>query len=74
MWGIWAILIFFLDLIVIVEVLQSCRETLNKVFWVVIILCLPIAGMIIYFCFADRHKHYYVIIEELPEYTVATAI
>jgi hypothetical protein len=70
MWGLWALLIFLLDIIVLVEVLQSSREVLRKVLWIVVILFLPIIGIIIYFFFGDRHKHQYVIIGDLPHYTV----
>ena len=77
MWGLWALIIFFLDLIVCVEVLQSCRDVCGKVLWMCVIFFLPVLGMIVYFCCADRHKHFhhsYVIINEMPSIAVATKV
>lgn len=59
MLGILAIIVFILDLIVAFEVLNSCRSVCNKVLWILIILFLPILGMLLYFCCADRHKHFH---------------
>lgn len=66
MWAIWGLILFLLDLVVIVEVLQSCRNVCGKVLWICAILMLPVLGTLVYFCCGDRavHRHSYIIIAD----------
>ena len=48
-YSIAGIIIFILDIIAIVEVLQSNKDVAMKLLWILIILLLPLVGMILYF-------------------------
>jgi putative effector of murein hydrolase LrgA (UPF0299 family) len=47
--GIVGLIILVLDIIAIVSVLQSSKEAVGKLLWILAILFLPIIGMILYF-------------------------
>lgn len=47
--GLLGLIILILDVYAIVEVTQSAATTGLKVFWIVIILLLPILGLILWF-------------------------
>ncbi|MBN2065951.1 MAG: PLDc_N domain-containing protein, partial [Candidatus Thermoplasmatota archaeon] len=44
-----------LDILAIIEVLKSSKDTGNKILWIIIILLLPVVGLILYF-FIGRKK------------------
>lgn len=41
--------ILFLDIFAIISVLMGNSEPIRKLFWIVLILLLPIVGMVLYF-------------------------
>ncbi|KAG0214542.1 hypothetical protein B0O80DRAFT_503616 [Mortierella sp. GBAus27b] len=52
-----SLIILILDLIAIVQVLNSDRSVLSKLLWCLLIFLFPIFGILIYFLFADRERH-----------------
>ncbi|KIW13036.1 hypothetical protein PV08_08223 [Exophiala spinifera] len=55
--GIAGLIILILDIIVIVEVLQSNRPVPHKLLWILIVVLFPLVGMLIYFFFSNREAH-----------------
>ena len=47
--GILGLIILILDIIAILDVLNSSMDTGKKALWVVLILVLPVIGMALYF-------------------------
>lgn len=47
--GLIGLIILILDIIAIVEVLQSSRGVAEKLLWILLILLLPLVGVLIYF-------------------------
>ena len=43
------LVILVLDIVAIVECVQSRMDTTKKVLWIVLIIVLPVVGMILYF-------------------------
>ena len=54
MYGIIGLLIFILDIVAIVDCLQSPMDGNKKLLWVLLILVLPFLGMVLYFLLAKR--------------------
>ncbi len=54
MYSLIGIIIFVLDIIAIVDCIQSSMEPVKKVLWVFLILALPVLGMVLYFLLAKR--------------------
>ncbi len=52
--GVFGLLVLILDVWAIVKVVGSKAGTGSKVFWVVLILLLPIAGVIAWFLFGPK--------------------
>ncbi len=52
--GIVGLLILIADIWAIINVIQSPADTLKKVFWIVVILILPVIGLILWFLFGPR--------------------
>lgn len=52
--GVFGLLILIADIWAIVRVVQSGASTGAKVFWIVLILLLPVLGLIIWFIFGPR--------------------
>ena len=52
--GILGLLILILDIWAIVKTVQSGASTGQKVFWIVLILLLPVLGLILWFLFGPR--------------------
>jgi len=50
-YSIISALILALDLVAIVSLLMGRGSAMHKVFWIVLILVLPLLGMILYFLF-----------------------
>ncbi|KAJ9636651.1 hypothetical protein H2204_005251 [Knufia peltigerae] len=55
--GIAGLIILILDIIVIIEVLQSNRPVSHKLLWILIVVLFPLIGMLIYFLFSNRAAH-----------------
>lgn len=47
--GLIGLIILILDIIAIVEILQSGRDIGEKLLWILLILLLPLVGVLIYF-------------------------
>lgn len=47
--GLIGLIVLILDIIAIVEILQSGRAVGEKVLWILLILLLPLVGVLIYF-------------------------
>ena len=43
------LIVLVLDIVAIVDLLKSAKDTGKKVLWVILILILPLIGMVIYF-------------------------
>ena len=54
MYGILGIVIFALDIIAIVDCIQSSMDSMKKVLWILLILVLPLVGMLLYFLIAKK--------------------
>jgi len=58
--GVLGLIVLILDIIAVVEVLQSSRAALEKLLWILVIIFFPLLGLIIY-CVVTRciiHRHY----------------
>ncbi|KAG0233473.1 hypothetical protein BGW42_007430 [Actinomortierella wolfii] len=49
-----SLVILILDMICIVEILQSSRSVVSKLLWCLVIFLMPIVGIVLYFLLADR--------------------
>jgi hypothetical protein len=49
MFRLISLVILVLDIIALVSLLQSGADTATKILWVILIICLPVFGMILYF-------------------------
>ncbi len=47
--GLIGLIIFILDIIAIVEVLKSSRDTLSKLLWILLVLFFPLGGLVLYY-------------------------
>ena len=54
MYTLAGILIFILDIIAIVDCIQSSMEGTKKLLWILLILALPFLGMVLYFLLGKR--------------------
>lgn len=54
MGGIVGIIILVLDIVAIVDVIQSAMETGKKALWIILILLLPIIGLVLYFLIGKK--------------------
>lgn len=52
--GFFGFLVLVLDIWAIVSTIQSTASTLGKVFWIVLILILPILGFLLWLIFGPR--------------------
>lgn len=48
-YGIVGLIVFILDIIAIVDVLNGSKPVVNKLLWILLILLLPMLGMVLYF-------------------------
>ncbi|HEV2614558.1 MAG TPA: PLD nuclease N-terminal domain-containing protein [Gammaproteobacteria bacterium] len=55
-YSLWGLIILLLDLWAIISVINSTHVVANKVFWVLLILILPIAGFIIWFLLGPKSQ------------------
>ena len=53
-YGLVGTIIFVLDIIAIVDCLQSSMDTAKKLLWILLILVLPFLGMLLYFLLAKK--------------------
>ncbi|HOX82965.1 MAG TPA: PLD nuclease N-terminal domain-containing protein [Chryseolinea sp.] len=49
MWRIISFLILIVDIIIVIEILQSKKDTEKKVLWIVVVFFLPVLGPILYY-------------------------
>lgn len=54
MFGLISILVFILDLVAIIDCVQSPMDGTKKLLWILLILVLPFLGMILYFLLAKN--------------------
>ena len=54
MGGLIALIVLILDIIAIVDLFKSAKDTGNKILWLILILILPVAGMILYFLIGKK--------------------
>ena len=54
MGGILGLLVLVLDIIAIVDVLNSSMDTGKKALWIILILVLPVIGMALYFLIGKK--------------------
>ncbi len=47
--GLFSLVVLVLDIIAIFDCLKSNADTVKKLLWILVILCLPLLGMILYF-------------------------
>jgi hypothetical protein len=48
------LIVLVLDIIAIVDVFKSAKDTGKKVLWVILILILPVLGMVLYFLLGKK--------------------
>jgi hypothetical protein len=48
-YGLPGLIILILDIIAIMEIVQSARDTMSKLLWILLILFFPIGGLLIYY-------------------------
>ncbi len=51
---ILGLIVFVLDIIAIVHVIQSSMDIGKKALWVILILILPVVGMMLYFLIGNK--------------------
>jgi hypothetical protein len=54
MMGILGLVILVLDIIAIVDLLKSQKDTAKKVLWLILIIVLPLVGMVLYFLLGKK--------------------
>ena len=54
MYGIIGLIIFVLDIVAIVDCIQSSMDGTKKLLWILLILILPLLGMVLYFLLAKK--------------------
>ena len=60
MYELLGILVIVLDIIAIISVLTGHSSVLRKVFWIALILILPIIGMVLYFLLGRSIEDAYI--------------
>lgn len=54
MHGLLWLIILILDIIAVVEVLKSKDDGTKKAVWIVLVVCLPVLGMVLWFFLGRR--------------------
>lgn len=54
MGGILGLIILVLDIIAIVDIIKSSKDTGNKILWLLLVILLPVIGMILYFMIGKK--------------------
>jgi len=54
MQGLLGLVILVLDIVAIVDLLKSAKDTGKKVLWFILILVLPVVGMVLYFVLGKK--------------------
>jgi len=52
--GILGLIVVILDIIAIVDVFKSSKDTGKKILWIILIIFLPVIGMILYFLMGKK--------------------
>jgi hypothetical protein len=53
-YGIIGLVILVLDIIAIINIIQSGLEPLMKLVWVILVLALPVIGMVLWFLIGSK--------------------
>jgi len=53
-YGLVGLVILILDIVAIVNIIQSGLEPLMKLVWIVVVLALPVIGMILWFVLGSK--------------------
>lgn len=54
MGGIIGLIILILDIIAIMDVIQSSLETGKKILWILLIVILPVVGLVLYYLMGKK--------------------
>lgn len=54
MGGIAGLIVLVLDIVAILDVVQSSMDTTKKALWILLILLLPVIGMVLYFLIGKK--------------------
>ena len=49
MFRLFGLIVLILDIVAIVSLLKSSADTGTKILWLLLIVCLPLIGMVLYF-------------------------
>lgn len=47
--GLIGLIVLILDIVAVVDLFKSAKDTGNKILWLILILVLPVIGMALYF-------------------------
>ena len=53
--GLWGLLILALDILAIINILQSSASNEKKLIWIVAVVLLPLLGLILWFFLGPRN-------------------
>jgi hypothetical protein len=48
------LLILIIDIIVIIDIVKSNKDTERKILWIIAVVCLPVLGPILYYLIGKR--------------------
>lgn len=54
--GLLGLIVLVLDVIAILDIVKSSRDTGGKVLWILLVVILPFIGMILYFVIGKKKK------------------
>ena len=54
MGGLLGLVILVLDIIAIVDIVKSSKDTGNKILWLLLVILLPVIGLILYFLIGKK--------------------
>lgn len=54
--GLLGLIVLVLDIIAILDIVKSSRDTGGKVLWILLVVILPFIGMILYFVIGKKKK------------------
>lgn len=54
MGGLIALAVLILDIVAIVDIVKSSKDTGNKILWLLLVILLPLIGMVLYFLIGKK--------------------
>jgi hypothetical protein len=54
--GLIGLVVLVLDIIAIIDIVKSSKDTGGKVLWILLVVILPLIGMILYFAIGKKKK------------------